>query len=157
MHGTPRRAERDTLYGNGTRTRARYDARVATRQRAGRTTGGSLRPQDLGIGQLFWRIREAVVVADVGTEQVVLWNPAAERLFGYTADEAVGLRLDALVPTALRDLHHAGIRRYSAEGRGRLVDSDATIELPARHKDGRDVPIEMTLSSVERVDGAAGR
>ena len=49
----------------------------------------SIRPEALGIGKLFERIRDAVIVADAETQQIVLWNPAATRIFGYSASEAL--------------------------------------------------------------------
>src|SRR5436305_9816556 len=56
-------------------------------------TPSILRPQDLGIGLLFERMREGVIVADVQSGRIFLWNPGAEKIFGYAADEAVGLPL----------------------------------------------------------------
>ena len=44
----------------------------------------AFRPQDLGIGHLFERVRDAVIVADAQTGRIALWNPAAERIFGYS-------------------------------------------------------------------------
>ena len=49
-----------------------------------------LRPEDVGIGQGFQYIRDAVVVGDTATGQIVLWNLVAEALLGYTADEIIG-------------------------------------------------------------------
>ena len=54
---------------------------------------GALRPQDLEIGRLFERVRDAVVVADAKTQRIVIWNPAAERMFGYSTSEALRLRI----------------------------------------------------------------
>jgi PAS domain-containing protein len=79
---------------------AREEAAVAidpTRRR--------LEPHNLGIGRLFWAMREAVVVADAATGRIVLWNPAAEGMFGYTAGEAVGQLVEILVPRNLRAQH----------------------------------------------------
>jgi PAS domain-containing protein len=42
-----------------------------------------MRPEELGIGELFGRIREAAIVADAGNQRIVLWNPAAANIFGY--------------------------------------------------------------------------
>ena len=111
-----------------------------------------LLPEDLGMGRLFWRVREAVVAADADGERIVLWNPAAERLFGYSTDEALGMPLEALVPERLRAAHRAGLGRYRAGGGG-LVDADAAVEVPALRKDGAEVPIELTLASAEAPDG----
>lgn len=66
---------------------------------AGSESGeGAATPEQFGIGRLFWRIREAVVVADAVSGRIVLWNPAAEALFGYRAAEAVGRSVELLIP-----------------------------------------------------------
>jgi PAS domain S-box-containing protein len=61
-----------------------------------------MRPEDLGIGRLFESVRDAVIVADARTQQMILWNPAAGKMFGYSASEAIGLRVEALVPEPLK-------------------------------------------------------
>jgi len=103
-------------------------------------------PEDLGFGLLFWTMRDAVVVGDVTTGTIVLWNPAAERLFGWTTDEAVGCSLELIVPEHLRDAHRTGLARYAAQGSGPLVDSEVPVEVPARHKDGTELFIELSLT-----------
>jgi PAS domain S-box-containing protein len=60
-----------------------------------------LHPQDLGIGRLFERIRDADIVALAPTQRIVLWNPAATNIFGYSASEALELRVEDLVPEYL--------------------------------------------------------
>jgi PAS domain S-box-containing protein len=113
-------------------------------------------PADLGLGPLFWHLRDAVVVGDATTGRIVLWNPAAEALFGYAADEAIGLPIDVLVPDALKPRHHAGLAQYRQTGHGRLIDGATPVELPARRKTGEEIWVELTLSPVER-DGSVGR
>lgn len=61
-----------------------------------------MRPEELGIGRLFEHIRDAAIVADARTQQILLWNPAASRIFGYSASEALKLRVEALVPESLK-------------------------------------------------------
>jgi PAS domain S-box-containing protein len=108
-----------------------------------------LRPEDLGIGRLFSRVHEAVVAAEVTTERIVLWNPAAERLLGYTSEEALGMRLERLVPERLRGAHRNGLAAYRTTGHGRVVDADAAVELPALRRDGTELPVELTLASAD--------
>lgn len=112
-------------------------------------------PADLGIGTLFWRVREAVVVGDAETGRIVLWNPAATRMFGYSAEDAVGLTLDTLVPPELKDAHRAGLARYAATGVGTIVDRDRAAELPALRKDGSRLIIELSLSALDPIPGLA--
>src|SRR5437868_15245059 len=52
---------------------------------------------DLDRGWLFASIRDAVVVVDAESARIVLWNPAASDLFGYSAEEALDLSLGDLV------------------------------------------------------------
>jgi PAS domain S-box-containing protein len=119
-------------------------------------TSERLRPQDLGFGKLFERIQDAVIVADAKTQRIVLWNPAAARMFGYSASEAAGLRVEALVPDQLKEEHRAGIARYAKTGHGPYIDSDVPLELPAVRKDGEHIWVELSLSPIEP-EGGEGR
>jgi PAS domain S-box-containing protein len=112
------------------------------------STRGRLQPQDLGFGPLFWTIREALVVADAATGEIVLWNPAAESLFGYSREEAVGMLVENLVPESLRSQHRAGLHRYAALGHGPLVDAVEPVSLPALRKDGTEIIVEFSLVPV---------
>src|SRR5829696_3033290 len=119
-------------------------------------TSEQLRPEDLGFGRLFERIRDAVIVADANTQHIVLWNPAAAKIFGYSASEAQELRVEALVPEPLKAAHRAGIAHYAETGHGPYIDSDALLDLPAVRKDGEEISVEMSLSPVGPVDGTNG-
>src|SRR5918992_5728586 len=118
--------------------------------------GERLRPEDLGFGKLFERVRDAVIVADAKTQRIVLWNPAAEKMFGYSTSEALELRVEVLVPEHLKDDHRAGIARYAETGHGPYVDSDAPLDLPAVRKDGEEIRIELSLSPISPVHDADG-
>ena len=102
----------------------------------------------LGVGKLFWLTHEAVVGADLDSERIVLWNPSAERIFGYSAAEALGMALDRLVPDALRDAHHAGIRRFRNTGEARLVGGPP-VEVPAVAKDGSVRIVALSLTAID--------
>ncbi len=114
------------------------------------------RPEDFGIGQLFYEVRDAVVVADTASQRIVLWNPAAESILGYSEQEALGMAVEELVPAELKDVHRSGISRYAATGEGDLVAAHKAVELPAVHKDGRTIDIELVFAPISSVS-AAGR
>ncbi len=87
-----------------------------------------------------------MVVADATSGRIVLWNDSAARLFGHSQAEAIGLLVEDLVPDALKERHRAGLADYARDGTGPLIDSGSPIELPAVHRDGIDLWIEMSLT-----------
>jgi PAS domain S-box-containing protein len=107
-----------------------------------------MRPEDLGIGKLFERVRDAVIVADAATQQILLWNRAATEIFGYTLAEALRMRVEVLIPEHLKGRHRKGIVRYGETGHGVYIDSQALLELPAVKKGGAEILIEMSLNPV---------
>src|SRR5579884_2323410 len=111
-------------------------------------------PGEFGIGRLFWQIREAVIVADADTGRIILWNPAAEALFGYSVEEAQTLTVDVLVPDELRARHRAGMARYRDTGHGPFVDSGIPLDVPARRKGGGEIAVELTLAPIDHPDRA---
>jgi PAS domain S-box-containing protein len=115
-----------------------------------------MRPEELGIGKLFGRIREAVIVADAGTQRIVLWNPAATNIFGYSISEALELSIEKLVPEPLKAQHRAGITRYAETGRGPYIDSRGLLELPALTKSGGEIHVELSLSPIGVVGDTNG-
>jgi len=117
--------------------------------------GGVLAPRDLGMGHLFESVRDAVIVADANTGSMVLWNPAAEAIFGYSTAEALGMSVEELVPDYLKARHRAGMAGYRDTGHARYIDSNTALNLPAVRKSGEEICVELTLSPIEPVDGAA--
>lgn len=105
----------------------------------------------LGISGLFDHLRDGVVVAD-DSGRIVLWNPAATSIFGYTADEAIGQNVEMLIPPEMRSQHRSGIGRWRETGAGRYIDSRRPLELPARARDGSTVQVELTLSPIRSGD-----
>ena len=87
---------------------------------------------------------DAIVLAD-GEGYILTWNKAAERLFGYKAEEATGQSLTMIMPERYRVPHQLALQRISTTGELRL--KGATVTMHGLHKDGREFPIEMSLSS----------
>jgi PAS domain S-box-containing protein len=82
---------------------------------------------------------------------VTAWNRAAERTFGWPSERVIGQPLaDVIVPERYREAHWRGLEKFRKTGKGPLMNK--RIELMALHRDGREVPIEMTISPV-RVRG----
>ena len=82
--------------------------------------------------------RDAVYFGD-SQGVIIYWNQGAERIFGYRADEAVGMHVTELVPERLQTVLREGLQ---------LRDSrcDATVESVGRRRDGTEIPIEVTVS-----------
>ena len=80
--------------------------------------------------------------------RIIEWNPSAERIFGWPRAQALGRSLSGLiVPPALRPAHEAGMRRCLQTGHGPVLNSK--LELPALTASGRQITVEMTVSSYE--------
>jgi PAS domain-containing protein len=92
------------------------------RRYVARDQAKGMRPEELGFGRLFEKICDAVVVAAASTQRIVLWNPAAERMFGYSPSEALHLRVEALVPEPLK----APTGRASPPTPRRVADPSST-------------------------------
>ncbi len=86
---------------------------------------------------------DAVITIDAQSI-ITTWNPQAERTFGYAREEALGALLSNLIiPRAFRDAHLKGLERFLAKGDGPILNR--RIEVSAVHKDGRELPIELTV------------
>lgn len=96
---------------------------------------------------------DAFVCAD-SHSRIILWNRAAEAMFGWSAAEALGQSLDLIIPPVHRQGHHAGVARLRAKGPSKLVGQ--TVEVPALAKDGREFPIELSLAMWSEDDGDKG-
>jgi len=94
---------------------------------------------------------DPVVVMDPDG-MVIGWNGRSEECFGWTWDEARGKRLsDLIVPPAFRDGHEQGLRRFLATGDARVLDR--RIEVRALHRDGREFPVELSVTASEQFGG----
>lgn len=109
---------------------------------------GRLTPEDFGIGVLFNSVADAVIIGDAETERIVLWNPAAEHIFGYLSSEIVGQPIQTLVPEGLREDHRRGIAGYAATGGGVFIGTRESIDLPGLRKDGTEIDVALSLTPI---------
>ncbi|MDF2446524.1 MAG: hypothetical protein K0S46_1760 [Moraxellaceae bacterium] len=74
------------------------------------------------------------------------WNLAAEKVFGWTRDEAIGLSiLDTVIPASSYDNHVERLRQFNNTGESRVLKH--VLELTARHRDGHAFPVEISLTA----------
>ncbi len=97
-----------------------------------------------GIGEtLLASVSDAIIATD-REGGVIFWNLGAERMFGFTALEAVGRSLDLIIPENLRARHWSGYRRVMEVGESRYGYGDL-LSVPALTQDGQRISVEFTI------------
>jgi len=94
---------------------------------------------------------DAIIVADE-TQSIQLFNPGAEKLFGYSAPEVLGQPLDLLIPPRFRAHHGEHIRRFAESGE-QVRRMDTRREIFALRKDGTEFPAEASIARAETRTG----
>jgi len=90
---------------------------------------------------------DAIILID-NEGKVREWNPAAEKMFGYSASEAIGENLHNLViPEQYLDSFKKGFKLFRKTGKGKVVGK--VRELTAKHKSGLEIPIEVSVSPIQ--------
>jgi PAS domain S-box-containing protein len=86
---------------------------------------------------------DAIIYIDSRGE-IIFWNNASEKSFGYSAEEMVGRPVSIIVPNRFRQAHQEGVYRASNNGAG---VGGKVLELVGLHKNGKEFPIELSLSN----------
>jgi PAS domain S-box-containing protein len=100
------------------------------------------------------RIVEGAADAVLFTDRngvIRLWNAGAERIFGWTAAEAVGKSMDLIIPDRLRPRHWQSWDRVMETGQTRYATE--VLAVPALRKDGAPLSIEFTIQLVRDEEG----
>ena len=106
--------------------------------------------EKLDFEKLVHAAGDGIIVA--GTDgAIVLWNPAAVRIFGYSESEALGQSLDLIIPERLRGRHWEGYAQVMQTGHTRY--GAEVLRVPALHKDGRALSIAFTVALLTGSDG----
>ena len=92
---------------------------------------------------------DAIIAADAHGA-IVLWNAAAERIFGYTQAEAIGQTLDLITPERHRKRHWHGYETSMRTGQTRY--GAEVLRVPALRKDGGSISIAFTVAMLRDAD-----
>ncbi|QWE25170.1 PAS domain S-box protein [Polynucleobacter sp. AP-Elch-400A-B2] len=98
---------------------------------------------DLDFKTLVTQMGEAVIISD-RDEKILFWNASAERIFGFTPDEALGKTLSIITPERFRERHSKGY--FHTIQTGQTKYGHTLLRVPAVHKDGRSISIAFSVS-----------
>lgn len=86
--------------------------------------------------------KDAIILLD-GEGSIVHWNPAAEKIFGYSSSEAVGTQVERLLPEESRGFHHRDFGQYVAS---EDLSGSSPVDYAGVRKDGTVFPAEISIS-----------
>jgi len=111
----------------------------------------ALREANERLGRMIETAHDAVVSIDE-SGNVIAWNARAERMFGWPAKEVIGQNLaELIIPVEFRKAHNDGMRRVLAGGASRMFNR--SLELHALHRDGSNIPVELSIWPVKSSGG----
>ena len=95
---------------------------------------------------------DAIIVID-SKDRIISFNPAAEDIFGYSADEAIGKKMaNLIVPEKYRDAHLAGMKHYLDTGEGPVLGN--RIEIEGMRKSGEEFELELAVRNIDSPIGS---
>ncbi|WP_042835472.1 GGDEF domain-containing response regulator [Thermoanaerobacter ethanolicus] len=94
---------------------------------------------------------DAIIMLD-DKGKVTFWNPAAERILGYSEEEIIGkdLHMFMIQDMRLYEAYREAFKRFRSTGKGSVVGK--TVEMKTRHKNGYEIDVELSLSAVKIKD-----
>lgn len=101
--------------------------------------------------KIIENLPDALVVVEVPSGRIVLFNGRAEKLFGYARVEVLGETVEILIPEMKRAAHIAHREKYVLKLEDRPMGEDQDLE--ARHKSGVVIPVLINLSSIVITEG----
>jgi PAS domain S-box-containing protein len=108
--------------------------------------GVSMEDQSQLAERIFDQVADAVIYAN-RSGVIIRWNRASAALFGLSAEEAIGQRLDLIIPEHLRASHWRGFNAAMTKGVMKLQGRPTLTR--ALHKSGRKLYVEMTFAIVK--------
>lgn len=104
--------------------------------------------------EAFAQAAADAIIAAGADGRIIFWNAAAQRIFGFTAEEALGQSLDVIIPERFRARHWEGYRQVMSTGTTKYQSE--VLRVPARHRDGKALSIAFTVTLLDAPD-ASGR
>lgn len=98
---------------------------------------------------LFENATEGIILTN-GAGEIIMVNPAIERMFGYTRNELKGQPIEVLIPDKYKPHHHQLRDGFYHKPSNRVMGQGR--DLNGRKKDGTDMPVEVSLSHYRRDD-----
>ncbi|GAB6042919.1 putative bifunctional diguanylate cyclase/phosphodiesterase [Endothiovibrio diazotrophicus] len=109
-----------------------------------------VRSRQLRMQAILDNAAEGIITIDEhGT--IEIFNNAAQQLFGYRAEEAIGRNVRLIVPPPHQGHHDQYLKRYLENGEARIIGSAREVE--GRHKDGSLIPISLKISEIKLPGG----
>ena len=104
--------------------------------------------------RLILKMAISAVIEATADGVVTDWNDSAEQIFGWTREEMLGRSIaETIVPPRYREAHTRGIRHFAQTGEGPVLGQ--TLEIFGLHKDGREFPLELSISPVSEERGTS--
>jgi PAS domain S-box-containing protein len=84
-------------------------------------------------------------IVSIDEEGIVrIWNLSAESIFGYSRSEIIGKSITTIIPEEYKKMHEEGLKRFLQTGQARIIGK--SIEITGKTKEGKEIPIELSLS-----------
>ena len=132
--------------GRGEATRVPHTAKVRELQRLARSFQASIDAMRASKEQMH-SVVDNVVDGIISIDErgiIQTFNPAAERIFGYSAAEAIGRNVKVLMPEAYSREHDGYIASYARTGQAKFIGVGREVE--GRRKDGSTFPLDLAVS-----------
>jgi len=99
----------------------------------------------------FVRVAGDAIIATDKDGVIVFWNPAAEEMFGFVAEDALGKSLDLIIPEHFRRRHWDAYRQTMSSGKTKYGKD--VLRVPALHQDGYTLSIAVTIALLQSSTG----
>ncbi|MDK9715155.1 MAG: PAS domain S-box protein [Sulfuritalea sp.] len=116
------------------------------RQRREDALAAAMQESDEHLRAMVNSAMDAIVTVD-GEQRIVAFNPAAERMFGYSVGKVLGNRLDLLLPQRFRAVHEADVSAFR-DSRVATRMKNTRMEIFGLRADGTEIPLESTITQV---------